>query len=86
MTGVQTCALPICRGLQLVQHEPFTSAEEAIRNGTDIVSTIQLVELSQKRMRVRDTDKGRELLSQIDELSELLYAYRHGIIKERTKK
>ena len=74
------------RGLQLVQHEPFTSAEEAIRNGTDIVSTIQLVELSQKRMRVRDTDKGRELLSQIDELSELLYAYRHGIIKERTKK
>lgn len=71
------------RGLQLVQHEPFTSAEEAIRNGTDIVSTIQLVELSQKRMRVRDTDKGRELLSQIDELSELLYAYRHGIIKER---
>ncbi len=74
------------RGLQLVQHEPFTSAEEAIRNGTDIVSTTQLVELSQKRMRVRDTDKGRELLSQIDELSELLYAYRHGIIKERTKK
>ncbi len=74
------------RGLQLVQHEPFTSAEEAIKNGTDIVSTIQLVELSQKRMRVRDTDKGRELLSQIDELSELLYAYRHGIIKERTKK
>ena len=51
------------RGLQLVQHEPFTSAEEAIKNCTDIVSTTQLVELSQHRMRVRDTDKGRELLS-----------------------
>ena len=74
------------RGLQLVQHEPFTSAEEAIKNCTDIVSTTQLVELSQHRMRVRDTDKGRELLSQIRELTELLYAYRHGIIKENDKK
>lgn len=70
------------RGLQLVQHEPFTSAAEAISTGTDIVSTTQIVELSQKRMRVRDTDKGKELLSQIDELTELLYAYRNGIIKE----
>ncbi len=74
------------RGLQLVQHEPFTSAEEAIKNCTDIVSTTQLVELSQHHMRVRDTDKGRELLSQIRELTELLYAYRHGIIKENDKK
>ena len=34
------------RGFQLVQHEPFTSAEEAIKNGTDIVSTTQIVVLS----------------------------------------
>ena len=25
------------RGFQLVQHEPFSSTEEAIKNGTDIV-------------------------------------------------
>lgn len=71
------------RGLVLVQHEPFSSTEEAIRNCTDIKSTNTLIELSQNRMRVRDTDKGRELQSQIDELRELLYAYRHGIIKPR---
>lgn len=71
------------RGFQLVKHEPFTSAEEAIRNGTDIVSTTEIVELSQHRMRVRDTDKGHELQSQINELTELLFAYRHGIVKER---
>lgn len=71
------------RGFDLVQHEPFTSAESAIMNGTDIVSTNQIVELSAHRMRVRDTDKGRELQSQIDELMELLYAYRRGLIKER---
>lgn len=69
------------RGFVLVQHEPFSSTEEAIRKGTDIVSTNVLIELSQNRMRVRDTDKGAELQAQIDELDELLYAYRHGFIK-----
>lgn len=71
------------RGFQLVQHEPFCSTEEAVEQGTDIKSSIQIVELSRKRMRVRDTDKGVELQAQIDELAELLYAFRHGIIKER---
>lgn len=70
------------RGFQLVQHEPFTSAEDAVVNGTDIVSTTQIVELSQRRMRVRDTDKGKELQSQIAELMQLLTAFRHGNIKE----
>ena len=71
------------KGLVLVQHEPFSSTEEAIREGSDIVSTTQLVELSQNHMRVRDTDMGRELQRQIDELRELLYAYRHGLIKTK---
>ncbi|MBD5195742.1 MAG: fructose-1,6-bisphosphatase [Bacteroidales bacterium] len=69
------------RGFELVQHEPFSSTEEAIRLGTDIKSTTQLVELSQNRVRVRDTDKGIELQSQINELRELLYAYRNGMMK-----
>ena len=71
------------RGLQLVQHEPFTSAEDAARNGTDIKSTMQIVELNADPVCVRDTDIGHELQGQIDELMELLFAYRHGIIKER---
>lgn len=71
------------RGFQLVQHVPFTSADEAVRNGTDILGTTQIVELNHQRLRVRDTDKGKELQAQIDELKELLYAYRHGLIKER---
>ena len=70
------------RGFQLVQHEPFTSASKAIEKGTDIKSTTQLVELSAHRMLVADTDKGTELRSQIADLRQLLYAYRHGIITE----
>ena len=71
------------RGFQLVQHEPFMSAEDAIQRGIDIKSTTQLVELSAHRMRVADTDKGIELRSQIEDLRQLLYAYRHGILKEK---
>lgn len=74
------------RGFQLVQHEPFTSAEDAVVNGTDIKSTIQIVEMSQRRMRVRDTDKGKELQAQIDELMQLLVAFRHGTIKEHSSR
>lgn len=70
------------RGFQLVQHEPFTSTADAILRGTDIKSTTQIVEMSQQRMLVADTDKGTELRSQITDLKKLLYAYRHGIIKE----
>lgn len=70
------------RGFQLVQHEPFKSAREAIERGTDIKSTTQLVELSAHRMLVADTDRGKELQSQIDDLRQLLFAYRHGILKE----
>ena len=73
------------RGFQLVQHEPFTSARDAIVKETDIKSTIQIVEMSAHRMRVADTDKGEELRSQITDLKELLYAYRHGIITEKRR-
>lgn len=67
---------------ELVEHEPFDSVEDAITNGTDIVRSNKMVEHITQRIRVRDTDKGKVLQSQIDELTELLYAFRHGIIKE----
>ncbi len=70
------------RGFQLVQHEPFKSTDDAIRSGIDIKSTTQIVEMSSRRMLVEDTDKGREMKEQIANLKELLYAYRHGWLKE----
>ena len=73
------------RGFQLVQHEPFTSARDAIVRETDIKSTIQIVEMSAHRMLVADTDKGEELRAQVCDLKELLYAYRHGIITEKRR-
>ncbi len=74
------------RGFQLVQHEPFTSSRDAVIRGTDIKSTTQIIEMSQHRMLVADTDKGVEIRQQISDLQDLLYAYRHGFIKERERK
>lgn len=74
------------RGFQLVQHEPFTSAADAIQRGIDIKSTTQIIEMSSHRMLVADTDKGTELKNQIKDLEELLYAYRHGLISEKERK
>ena len=71
------------RGFQLIQHEPFTSTREAINNETDIKSSTQIEVMTGRRLRVRDTDKGEIIQRQIQELRELLYAYQHGIIKEK---
>ena len=74
------------RGFELVQHEPFLNVNDAIRRGTDIKSTRQIVEMANHHMLVADTDKGRDLRRQINDLQHLLYAYRHGYIKEKERK
>lgn len=70
------------RGMSLVEHQPFTSTEEAIRNGSDIKSTHHLVETSTERIYVRDTDKGRDIRTRIESLRKLLFAYQNGMIRE----
>lgn len=70
-------------GFELVQHEPFESREKAIKEGLDIKSTIFLVDYTRRRMMVKDTDKGRELREQINELQKLLVAFRSGLVQEK---
>ena len=67
-------------GLVLAAHEPFTSKEEAIKKESDMHSTKQIVE-KVSRKRISDTDIGKELNLQIEDLEKLLYAYNNGIIK-----
>lgn len=73
------------RGMSLVEHQPFTSTEEAIRSGADIKSTRHLVEKLTERIHVSDTDKGRDIRRRIESLRKLLYAYQNGIIREVQK-
>jgi fructose-1,6-bisphosphatase-3 len=73
------------RGLELVALQPFRSSTEAIEKGVDIKGVTQIVEMSSKRMLVKETDKGRELTEKVKDLKKLLYAYRNGFIKEISK-
>ena len=70
-------------GMRLVSHEPFESAEAAIKNESDIFSDSIIVETTPVRQRVADTDIGNELRVQIHQLEELLEAYREGIIVDK---
>lgn len=70
-------------GIQLVEHESFESREQAILSGSDIHSRTLLQDFSDHRIRIKDTDKGKELLEQITSLEQLLNFYRNGLIRER---
>lgn len=70
-------------GLTLVQHQPFESIEKAIKEGADIISSRQVVEFVERRMLVRDTDNGKVLRAQIEDLKLLLKSYRKGLIRQK---
>ena len=78
-TGIAGYTL-VCNsyGLRLVVHEKFTSAQDIIEKDSDIVSETIQVEKFPNRLYVADTDNGREIQEQIEQLEELLVAYREG--------
>ena len=70
-------------GLLLVSHEPFESTENAILQERDIFSSKVALQYSKERIRVKDTDIGKNIQRRINDLEKLLFAYRSGVIKER---
>ena len=69
-------------GLLLAAHHPFESAQKAIEEEVNIDSATQILEHNDVRIRVKDTDLGRSIQRQIDDLQSLLAAYRAGFIQE----
>lgn len=70
-------------GLKIISHDPFESVEKAVREGKDIISFTRIVEdTSVNRIRVKDTDIGKELQNQINDLKKLLICYKRGVIME----
>ncbi|AAL94994.1 fructose-1,6-bisphosphatase [Fusobacterium nucleatum] len=68
-------------GMKLASHLKFISKEAAIKDGTDMISSHIIVETKSKRMKVKDTDIGKSIQTQINDLKKLLKAYRIGLIK-----
>lgn len=63
-------------GLRLKAHTPFTSVEDALINNTDIETSSEVEENDKRRMLVKDTDIGKRLIGEIDDLHKLLENYR----------
>ena len=68
-------------GLRIMSHEPFTSLAEALSGNRDITSRPASVETFAQRQFVADTDEGRQLSEEIEDLKDLLTAYRRGLIR-----
>ena len=64
----------------LVSHERFNTYKELIETEKDIISVTRSEEINQRRTYIYDTNKGEELKSRINDLFELLSAYRSGEI------
>jgi len=70
-------------GLVLAAHPPFETMEKAVLNEISISSEIVMKHKLSVRKKVADTDTGKAIQARIDDLEELLKAYRSGLITEK---
>ena len=70
------------RDMSLRTHQPFISAEKAIRENIDIVSRENILEQENRRVLVEDIDEGEALRGKVHDLKQLVIAYQLGWIKE----
>lgn len=66
-------------GMRIKAHKPFTDIEGALLDNSDIDSESHFFEKRERRMMIRDTDNGKQLLEKIEDLKLLLEVYRNGI-------
>lgn len=69
--------------MTLVAHDPFESIEAAIRDERDIYSRRTVIKEYEHRQLVGNTDVGERMKIEIQELKDLIAAYRSGVIKSR---
>ena len=62
-------------GLYLTTHSPFCKTREAIKRKLDLKSETIEVQLYKNRLKVKDTDIGKDLQNQIDVLKLFLQNY-----------
>ena len=68
--------------LALAEHRNYMKLEDI---GGSYTPEVQVVELMKKRVLVADTDIGRQLEEQMEDLKALVKAYQEGTLKEKVK-
>ena len=59
--------------MQLVAHQEFNTKEKVLSDGTDELSVKRVVDEELTRKKIKDTNVGQELQSQIDILKILMH-------------
>jgi fructose-1,6-bisphosphatase-3 len=67
----------------LAKHHHFESVESAIRDGVDIVPSVDVVRTWKESRRMADTERGQELRCQMDLLQRLIDAYRNNDLRQQ---
>jgi len=67
-------------GILIAQHEAFVTKREAIDQGIDLSSKLNIVYNPHKRIRVAQTDIGKQLLEMVVDLRDLVTLYREGLL------
>ena len=70
------------RCIRIVSHQPFESKEAAIHRNHDIANDSLAFEHMERRVKIAETDVGRSIQAQADDLRRLLQAYRSGAFSE----
>jgi len=70
-------------GMALTSHNPFTSVDDIINSDNFEVAPRDYVSRNVRRIKVIDTDNGKQILKKIESLQMLVRAYQEGLIKER---
>ncbi len=70
------------RTMRIIAHQPFAGREKAIQENFDIISTTQVFERMDSRLKIAQTDVGRELQNRINDLRALLQAFKAGLVTE----
>ena len=71
-------------GLTLTSHSPFDGVDSILLNNSEMMSQKHIIEKTQRRMLVKDTDIGKKLLADIEDLKNLMFLYNAGVISERS--
>ena len=70
------------RYFRIVAHQPFAGKQHALASNADIDNESDIFEWMETRQKVADTDEGKMLRARVDELMDLLDAYRAGAVTE----
>ena len=73
------------RNYRIVSHQPFDGRENAITLNHDIDSYSMVFDTLEKQAKVAQTDAGVELQALVNDLMDLLSAYRAGLVSEDHK-